>query len=263
MSRRPIRTPAVAGMFYPAEPEPLTGMVHEFLNVPHGSGPAPKAIIAPHAGYVYSGPIAGTAYAQLEGARSIIRRVVLLGPSHRVHVRGLAAPESDTFAMPFGDVPVDRAAIDGLADLPQVTLNEEAHAPEHGLEVHLPFLQLTLDEFSIVPFVVGDATPEEVAEVIARLWGGPETLIVISSDLSHYHDYDTARRMDEATSKAIETLRPEDIGPEQACGRIPIQGLLIVAREKGLRAEILDLRNSGDTAGPRDQVVGYGAYAVG
>lgn len=260
---RAIRPPAVAGMFYPADREELSGMIHDFIGTQTAGQPPPKAIIAPHAGYVYSGPIAGAAYARLAPARSTVRRVLLLGPSHRVYVSGLAAPEADTFSMPFGDVPVDREAIDALRDLPQVTFSDEAHAPEHGLEVHLPFLQTVLDEFSIVPLVVGDATPDDVAEVLERLWDGPETLIVVSSDLSHYHDYDTARRMDEATSKAIESLRPQDIGPEQACGRIPIQGLLLVAREKGLRAEILDLRSSGDTAGPRDQVVGYGAYAVG
>ncbi len=258
-----VRSPAVAGMFYPADTSELTRLVRDYISAGAPGETIPKAIIAPHAGYVYSGPIAGTAYARLANARSAIRRVILLGPSHRVYVRGLAAPESDTFAMPFGDVPVDREAIDQLRDLSQVTVSEEAHAPEHGLEVHLPFLHMALDDFSIVPLVVGDATPEEVAEVLERLWGGPETLIVVSSDLSHYHDYETARRMDEATSKAIESLRPEAIGQDQACGRIPIQGLLHVARNKGLRAEVLDLRSSGDTAGPRDQVVGYGAYAVG
>jgi MEMO1 family protein len=240
----------------------LARLVHSFLGEAVHGGQAPKAIIAPHAGYIYSGPIAGTVYARLAPARSVIRRVVLLGPSHRVYVRGLAAPEAQVFAMPFGAVPVDRDALDQLRDLPQVIYSDEAHAPEHGLEVHLPFLQTVLDDFRIAPLVVGDATPQEVAEVLERLWGGPETLIVISSDLSHYYDYDTARRMDEATSKAIEALRPEDIGPEQACGRIPIQGLLLVAREKGLCAKLLDLRSSGDTAGPRDQVVGYGVYAL-
>ncbi len=260
---RIVRQPAVAGMFYPAEKSELARMVEDYIHVAEHGETTPKAIIAPHAGYVYSGPIAGTAYARLAAARSAISRVILLGPSHRVYVRGLAAPESDVFAMPFGDVPVDRDAIETIRNLPQVILSEEAHEPEHGLEVHLPFLQTVLDAFSIVPLVVGDATPEEVAEVIEQLWGGPETLIVISSDLSHYYDYETARRMDEATSKAVEALRPEEIGVEQACGRIPIQGLLLVARKKGLRAELLDLRSSGDTAGPRDQVVGYGAYAVG
>lgn len=265
MNRRSIRPPAVAGMFYPAERKPLADMVNTFLREAHceDNPAASKAIIAPHAGYLYSGPIAGSAYARLAKAHTTIRRVVLLGPAHRAPVRGLVAPEALTFAMPAGDVPVDHEAIDSLRDLSQVSRSDEAHAQEHGLEVHLPFLQTLFDDFRIVPFVVGDATPEEVAEVIERLWGGPETLIVISSDLSHYHDYETARRMDEATSKAIEDLRPEDIGREHACGRIPIQGLLLVARRKGLAARILDLRNSGDTAGPREQVVGYGAYAIG
>ncbi len=261
--KQSIRQPAVAGMFYPAKRDELEQLLREYVGPPDTGLSAPKAIIAPHAGYIYSGPIAGAAYARLAAARAIIRRVVLLGPAHRVYVRGLAAPESDGFATPLGVVPVDHDAIAHMQDLPQLARSEEAHAPEHGLEVHLPFLQYVLDEFSIVPLVVGDARAEVVAEIIERLWGGPETLIVVSSDLSHYHNYHTARRMDEATSKAIETLQPEAIGPDQACGRIPIQGLLLVAQQKGLTAEILDLRSSGDTAGPRDHVVGYGAYAVG
>jgi AmmeMemoRadiSam system protein B len=147
-----------------------------------------------------------------------------------------------------------------ISDLPQVKLLQAAHASEHSLEVQLPFLQLILADFKLVPLVVGDASGEEVAEVLERLWGGPETLIVISSDLSHYHDYLTAQQMDRNTSDAIVTLRPEAIGYEDACGRIPVQGLLTLAKRQGLQGELIDLRNSGDTAGPRDQVVGYGAY---
>lgn len=258
-----IRQPAVAGMFYPAKRDELERMLREYVGEPDAGQAAPKAIIAPHAGYIYSGPIAGSAYTRLIPARSTICRVVLLGPSHRVYVAGLAAPESDGFATPLGVVPVDQDTITKLDDAPQLVRSDEAHALEHSLEVHLPFLQHVLDDFSIVPLVVGDAHAEEVAEIIEQLWGGPETLFVVSSDLSHYHPYKTARRMDETTSKAIESLQPEAIGPDQACGRIPIQGLLLVAQQKGLTAQILDLRSSGDTAGPRDQVVGYGAYAIG
>ncbi len=254
-----IRQPAVAGLFYPERPEELRRAVLGYLDEA-ASGPAPKALIAPHAGYVYSGPVAASAYACLAAVRSSIRRVVLLGPSHRVPLRGIAVSDCAAFRTPLGDVPVDRAAVESLLDLPQVVRLEAAHAQEHSLEVHLPFLQLTLEHFELVPLVAGEASPDEVAEVLERLWGGPETLIVISSDLSHYHGYEPARRMDRATSQAIEALAPERIGYEDACGRVPISGLLRSARRHDLDATTVDLRNSGDTAGPRDRVVGYGAY---
>jgi MEMO1 family protein len=257
------RPPAVAGTFYPADPEELRSVVQALLKpaLVSASGPAPKAIIAPHAGYVYSGPIAATAYARLWQMRDTIRRVVLVGPSHRVPFGGLAASSADLFSTPLGDIPVDREALTGILDLRQVQVVDAAHAWEHSLEVQLPFLQEILPRFSLVPLVAGDASPNEVAEVMERLWDGPETVIVVSSDLSHYHDYETARRMDRHTSGAIELLQPEAIDYEQACGRIPITGLLVAARVHGLSAATLDMRNSGDTAGPRDQVVGYGAYA--
>lgn len=258
-----VRSPAVAGTFYPANKDELHTMITGLLAEASGKTAAtPKAVIAPHAGYIYSGSIAASAYARLVTAGADIRRVILLGPSHRVPLRGLAAPRSEVFATPLGDVPVDGEAITAISDLPQVQIMDEAHAIEHSLEVHLPFLQEVLEQFTLVPLVVGDASAEEVAEVLERLWGGPETLIVISSDLSHYYDYETARRMDAATREAIEQLRPEDIGFEQACGRIPVSGLLLAARRKGLHVETVDLRNSGDTAGPRDQVVGYGAWVL-
>lgn len=256
-----IRPPAVAGTFYPADPDELRSMVRGYLRQADASGPAPKALIAPHAGYIYSGPVAASAYARLAGAADRIQRVVLLGPSHRVPFRGLAVSGADAFATPLGEIPLDRPVIDALLALPQVHQLDEAHAWEHSLEVHLPFLQEVLGEFRLVPLVVGDATYEEVDEVLEQVWDGDETLIVVSSDLSHYHDYATARRMDAATSQAIVELRPQDLHYEDACGRIPVGGLLEAARHHHLRAELLDLRNSGDTAGPRDQVVGYGAYA--
>jgi len=254
------RPPAVAGRFYPSDPPALKRMVDDYLAKAKVDGPPPKALIAPHAGYIYSGLVAATAYAPLVAARETISQVVLLGPAHRVFVRGLAASSAERFETPLGTVPLDRAAIDRTLTLPQVSISDAAHAEEHSLEVQLPFLQVVLDEFKLVPFVVGDASPEEVAEVLELLWSGPETLIVVSSDLSHYHDYATAHRLDTATSKAIEGLHPEDIGYDQACGRQPVNGLLELARRRGLRAKTLDLRNSGDTSGPRDQVVGYGAY---
>ncbi len=256
-----IRKPAVAGMFYPANPKQLHVMVQDYLGSFRPAEEAPKAIIVPHAGYIYSGPVAATAYVHLASARDVIRRIVLLGPSHRVPLSGLALSSADYFETPLGRIALNREAMDTLKTLPQVQVLDAAHAMEHSLEVHLPFLQEILGDFSLVPIVVGDATPPEVGEVLERLWDGPETRFVISSDLSHYHDYNTARRMDQATSRAIETLRPEDIGYEDACGRNPVNGLLRVAQQHGLRAKTLDLRNSGDTAGPRDQVVGYGAYA--
>lgn len=255
-----VHKPAVAGLFYPAEPEALRTQIASFLANARAAATVPKAIIAPHAGYVYSGAIAASAYARLKPARGTIRRVVLLGPSHRVAFHGLAAPSADAIETPLGQIPVDRAALQQLADLPQLVISDPAHAREHSLEVHLPFLQEVLGEFSLVPLAVGDATPAEVAEVLERLWGGPETLIVVSSDLSHYHDYDTARKLDRVTSNAIEQLRYQDLDFDSACGRVPVSGLLYLAQRHGLTAETVDLRNSGDTAGPRDQVVGYGAY---
>jgi len=261
MTASHTRPPAVAGMFYPAGPAELHTAVRQMLDDAAATeDTVPKAIIVPHAGYVYSGPIAASAYARLRPARDVIHRVVLLGPSHRVPFYGLAVSTAEQFATPLGDIPLDREAIERISALPQVKALDEAHALEHSLEVHLPFLQEVLASFTLVPLVVGDTRPEEVGEVLEMLWDGPETLIVISSDLSHYHDYDTARRMDQATARAIEGLRPEDIHYENACGRNPVNGLLHLSLKLGLHAHTLDLRNSGDTAGPRDQVVGYGAW---
>ncbi len=256
-----IREPAVAGMFYPGDAEELHAMVQEMLlQVPPVDEKPPKAIIVPHAGYIYSGPVAATAYARLRKVRQTIEKVVLLGPSHRVGFPGLATSSATSFRTPLGDIPVDSETVTRLVALPQVRTLDQAHQLEHSLEVHLPFLQECLEHFSLVPLVVGDATADEVAEVLEQAWGGDETLIVISSDLSHYHDYATARRMDRKTSEAIEQLRPEALQYEDACGRNPITGLLKVAQHKHLSVETIDLRNSGDTAGPQDQVVGYGAY---
>jgi len=220
----------------------------------------PKAIIAPHAGYIYSGPIAGSAYAALLPLRDAVRRVVLAGPSHRVAFQGIAVPETDEFETPLGRVTVDRDALTLLQSFPQVLVSDRAHAQEHSLEVHLPFLQEALRVFTIVPLVVGDASFEQVAEVFNALWGGPETIFVVSSDLSHYYDYATARTMDESTSRAIEQFDPGGVRFESACGRIPVNGLLLAARQHRLHATTVDLRNSGDTAGSREEVVGYGAY---
>jgi MEMO1 family protein len=260
MNTKAIRRPAVAGMFYPDSSSELRLMIEGFLGQAKPKGSVPKAVIAPHAGYIYSGPIAASVYARVAPGKGKIKRVVLLGPSHRVPFDGLAVTRAEAFATPLGNVPVDRDAIAQIEKLPQVKVLDQAHAMEHSLEVQIPFLQEVLGEFSLVPIAVGEASPAEVCEVIEKLWGGPETLIVISSDLSHYHDYKTARRMDEATSKAIEDLDPDAIDYEQACGRVPVSGMLLAAKKRGLKAKTVDLRSSGDTAGPRDEVVGYGAY---
>ncbi len=257
-----VQAPAVAGYFYPADPDELRMDVRQFISTAEQQlSQPPKALIVPHAGYIYSGPVAGTGYAQLVTAANTVNRVVLLAPSHRVAFRGIAISSSDYFRTPLGDLEVDSDAISMIENLPQVHLLDEAFTQEHSLEVHLPFLQETLTDFKIVPLVVGDIDPTSVAEVIEILWGGQETLIVISSDLSHYLDYKKAKTMDSATSTAIENLQPERISHNHACGRTPINGLILAAQRHNLEVITLDLRNSGDTAGPRDQVVGYGAYA--
>jgi AmmeMemoRadiSam system protein B len=261
-----VRQPAVAGTFYPADPVELAGTIRDFLEKARihrpVDAPRPKAVIAPHAGYVYSGPIAASAFVHLELANEGIERVVLLGPAQRFAIRGLAASSADAFATPLGQVPIDREALELALSLDCVAVENLAHSNEHCLEVHLPFLQLVLGDFSILPLVVGDARPEDVRAVLDLLWGGPETFILVSSDLSHYHDYNTALRMDRDTTLAIEALRPTDIDYEQACGRIPVQGLMLAALERKLGIRAVDVRNSGDTAGGRDSVVGYGSYVL-
>ncbi len=257
-----IQHPAVAGIFYPADADELQRQIQCFLAEGQpGRVPNPKALIVPHAGYIYSGPTAGHAYAQLQQIAHRIRRVVLLAPSHRMAFSGLARSTADSFRTPLGDLAVDHEALKTISNLPQVQLLDAAFEGEHSLEVHLPFLQLALDDFRIVPIIVGDAKGTEVAEVLEQLWGGDETLIVISSDLSHYLEYDQARQMDSETRRAIEALNPQSLSYHHACGRIPVSGLLLAANHHHLAATTLDMRNSGDTAGPRNQVVGYGAYA--
>jgi len=257
-----IREPAVAGVFYPADPQELQSMLHTYLSEAEADGPLPMAMIVPHAGYIYSGPVAASGYARLQQAADQIDRVILLGPAHRVGFRGIAASSADGFKTPLGTIPLDTAAIGNILSLPQVLINDEAHRLEHSLEVHLPFLQVTLNHFTLVPLVVGDASPKEVCEIIGHFCNQPGTLVIISSDLSHFHDYETAVQLDINTSNAIENLALEKIGYEHACGRNPVNGLLLYARQHGLSAHTIDLRNSGDTAGPRDQVVGYGTYVI-
>ena len=257
-----VRPAAVAGMFYAAEPAVLRAQVAECLAVTGADHAvrAPKLLIVPHAGYVYSGVVAGRAYALLERWRDRLTRVVLLGPAHRIAVRGLAAPTVDAFQTPLGRVPLDATALATLDSLPQVERDDRPHELEHSLEVQLPFLQRVLGDFTLVPLVVGDARRDEVAQVIERLWGGDETIVIISSDLSHYLPYARARAVDAATVQRIVAL-DAGLDPEEACGAYPINGALQAARHHGLVARVLDLRNSGDTAGDRRRVVGYGAIA--
>jgi AmmeMemoRadiSam system protein B len=262
-----VRPAAVAGSFYPDDAAVLAAVVEDFLAEAAEGAPAaaPKAVIAPHAGYVYSGPVAARAYARLRpaGAQSRIRRVVLVGPSHYVAFSGLALPRADAFETPLGRVPVDREAAERALALSGVCLSDAAHADEHALEVQLPFLQRVLGDFRIVPLVAGRARPEAVAAVLDALWGGDETLVVISSDLSHYHDQATARRLDAATAAAIEAGEAARIGPEDACGCVGITGLLAAAPRHDLAIERLALATSADTSGPWHSVVGYGAWAFG
>lgn len=254
------RPPAVAGLFYPFEARDLQREVERLLAaVPPAQAPLPKALIVPHAGYVYSGPVAASGYARIAPLRDRVERVILLGPAHRVPVRGLALPSVEEFATPLGPVRLDRETMQALAGWPQVCVSDRAHAMEHSLEVHLPFLQHLLGDFLLVPFTVGDATEREVASVLDQLWGGDETLVVVSSDLSHYLPYTGARTKDEATARRILGLEP-DLDHDQACGATPINGLLVASQARGLECELIDLRNSGDTAGDRSRVVGYGAF---
>ncbi len=258
-----IRPAAVAGLFYPVDPAELATAVEQLLDQARTASvqPVPKALIVPHAGYLYSGPTAARAYARLLPACETVRRVVVLGPVHRVPVRGLALPEATAFATPLGQVELDRDAIAAIRPLPQVTINAAAHAQEHSIEVQLPFLQSVLSGFRLLPLAVGDATPAEVAEVLEAVWGGPETVIVISSDLSHFLDYETARRVDGDTVQRLLTLQGP-ISHRQACGGTPLNGLLLAARRHHLTPSLLELCNSGDTAGDHMRVVGYAALAL-
>jgi hypothetical protein len=255
-----VRPPAVAGLFYPADAAELARQIQDFLADARPFDLIPKALIVPHAGFIYSGAIAASAYATLRAHAARIRRVVLLGPTHRVAVRGLALPGVDAFDTPLGRVMIDTQAVNLIARLPQVCVSEQVHSQEHSLEVQLPFLQSVLNGFTLVPLAVGMASSDEIGAVLEELWGGEETLIVISSDLSHYLPYQAAQRVDEETVRAILTLQ-QPIPHDRACGGSPVSGLILAARRHHLIPHLLDLRNSGDTAGSRNQVVGYAALA--
>ena len=259
-----VRAPAVAGTFYPGDARALAAELDELLGGVESAGPRlgfPKALIVPHAGYIYSGPVAARAYEELAAARGIVRRVVLLGPVHRVPVRGLAVPTDTEFATPLGRIAIDQQALASVRDLPQVVASDAAHALEHALEVQLPFLQRQLGPFSLAPFAVGDASVEQVAQVIERLWGGEETLIVISTDLSHYHPYADARQIDGSTLARIGAFAT-DLDHDEACGATPLNGFLHLSKSKDLSLRLLAACNSGDTAGGKGRVVGYSAFSL-
>lgn len=254
--------PNVAGLFYPEKTEELQNVVNELLNQanPNSQKFHPKAIISPHAGYIYSGPIAASVYKTLLPIKDKIKKVVLLGPAHRVGFFGIAIPSYTQFTTPLGNIDLDQSTINKLTKLPSVKIIDRAFDGEHCLEVQLPFLQSILTNFEIVPILVGSAKPIDVANLILNCWGDDETLIVISSDLSHYYDYPTAQILDQKAADAILNLEPEKIADNQACGRLPIKGLLIAAKQKNMHPKLIDLRNSGDTAGDKNRVVGYGAF---
>ncbi|MGO0306017.1 AmmeMemoRadiSam system protein B [Endozoicomonas acroporae] len=256
-----IRQPAVAGTFYPDSPNALASMIKEMLSDGRTRDFSPKVLIVPHAGFIYSGPVAASAYRLLHSMRKNIRRVALLGPSHRVPLQGMALPDCEAFATPLGNIPLDIAAMEELKQFSQVETVDEAHTHEHSLEVQCPFLQECLDDFKLIPIVVGDTSPIAVAEVLEHLWGEEETLIIISSDLSHYHTYEEACYRDNQTVKAIEQLSCNLTGG-QACGCYPLNGMLKVAQHRGMDVITLDVRNSGDTAGDKSRVVGYGAFVI-
>jgi len=258
------RPTAVAGLFYPDDSEVLERSLEHYLRDNDAEGVSSvysdfKALIVPHAGYDYSGPVAGKIYRQLRRRAGVISRVVLMGPSHRVPLHGMAIPSSRAFDSPLGPVDLDTGALSLLAGMPQVEVNDRAHALEHSLEVQIPFLQATLGRFALVPIVVGVCDEQSVADVLEELWGGEETLVVISSDLSHYHSWNDARFLDNRTASHVLDLEPV-LGGEDACGAYAINGLLVVCRHHGLKGDLVALANSGDTAGGRDRVVGYGAF---
>jgi len=268
-----VRPPAVAGAFYNGQTQTLQNDVNGLLQMAHAQAEIddannensngkilPKALIVPHAGYIYSGPTAAAAYVRLAALSTTIKRVVLLGPVHRVPIRGLALPGLSAFATPLGEIKIDQQAVSAIENMPQVVVSPAAHELEHSLEVQLPFLQSVLEDFQLLPLAVGDVSPADVAEVLEALWGGPETLIVISSDLSHFLPYETAQTVDAGTAHSILNLSGP-LSHEQACGGTPVNGLILAARQHHMQPHLLDMRNSGDTAGDKDRVVGYAAFA--
>jgi AmmeMemoRadiSam system protein B len=256
------RPPAVAGAFYPGDPLELSAMVSELLVAadPTSLPRRPRALVVPHAGYIYSGGVAAQGYSRLEPFAGEIRRVILLGPNHRVPLAGIAAPDVSCFRTPLGDIDIDQKMISQLADKGLLQINSLPHENEHCLETQLPFLQKLLSDWQLVPLIVGETAVDDVSALLDEVIHDPDNLVIISSDLSHFHEYHEAQRIDSHTSELIETLQPV-VHPQQACGAFPLNGLLQLAGSMGLKVITLDRKNSGDTAGGKDQVVGYGCYA--
>jgi AmmeMemoRadiSam system protein B len=255
-----VRYPAVADMFYPADPMELAHTINNLVSYAKEVSHIPKAIITPHAGYIYSGEIAANAFAALIKVAKQIRRVVIMGPAHHYPFRGVAASSADYFLTPLGKIELDQDAIAKIIGLPRVTISDEAHLYEHSIEVQLPFLQVLLSDFKLIPLLANTSPIEYITQVLDALWGGDETLIIVSSDLSHYHPYAEAQTMDKQVAQAILDGKIEAIKDENACGALPIRALVQIAKQKNLQAKLIDLRNSGDTAGTKDKVVGYGAF---
>jgi hypothetical protein len=261
-----VRPPAVAGTFYPEDAAILAETLRRLLNSARfkaSCGPAPKAIVVPHAGYVYSGPVAASAYARVATARGLLERVVILGPAHTVALEGAAVSGADGFSTPFGVLEVDSTCRDALLKDGLVSVFDLAHLAEHSLEVQLPFIQFVLGSVKVLPLLIGTVSTAAVAQLLGRVWGGPETLVVVSTDLSHYHDRETTRRLDSRTAAAIVACDPEAVSPADACGACALRGLLSVAAKHDLKVELLDLRTSADTVGNPTRVVGYGSFALG
>ncbi len=257
-----VRQPAVAGLFYDRDPVQLGSVVDELLSgVTATGGPRPKVLIVPHAGYVYSGATAASAYLRLAPWRNDIRRVVLLGPAHRVYLEQVALPGCDSYASPLGEVPIDVELAAIATELPGVCVSEQAHREEHSLEVQLPFLQRLLGDFSLLPMVVGHCPPGQVAAIIDALWGGPETLIVVSTDLSHFHSYEQAERLDRLTCERL-LAHDQSLNGEDACGANALNGLMTSEHGRQLEVELVHRCNSGDSTGDHSRVVGYGAFAL-
>jgi hypothetical protein len=260
-----VRPAAAAGTFYPADPAVLRRTVEALLDeaVPVEADVVPRLLVVPHAGYVYSGSVAASAYRLIRGAGDSLRRVVLIGPAHFMVPIGLAMPAADALETPLGEVWVDLELTAAAHSSPIVTTDPVAHAEEHSLEVQLPFLQVCIGDFTALALVTGEVEPEAAADVLGEAISRDDTIGIVSSDLSHYLDYETARHCDSRTAAAITDLRPTDIAYGDACGRTAVQAALIVARRNGWDCRLLDLRNSGDTAGSSAGVVGYGAFAIG
>ena len=266
-----VRPPAVASLFYPGEAAELKQNLREMLDEaseaedPNEDLPADqylKALIVPHAGYVYSGTTAARAYHLLRKNRDDFRRVIILGPAHRVWLEGIAFPGTDAFETPLGRIPLAKQQIRELLRFPEVQLRDDAHQDEHCLEVQLPFLQEILNEFELIPAVVGEISPDSLSGLLENLLEDPQNLLLLSTDLSHFHSYSEAQEIDQETAEAIETFEDDKILPEHACGTLPLRGLLRHARTQGWKIQRLGLCNSGDTAGSKDRVVGYGAWAL-